>query len=101
MPRLIWRDKALKDIQRLYRFITAENPVAATRAIKAIQTSIQIHKTHPQAGKPAEYIGEDYRIWTVLFGNAGYIVLYKVLPDEVIIHAIRHQKEAGFNFSIY
>jgi plasmid stabilization system protein ParE len=96
MSRLKWRDKALKDIQRLYRFIAIENQAAAERAIKTIQASIQILKTHPHAGRPAEEIGDGYRQWTVLYGNSGYIVLYNIQPDEVIIHAVRHQKEVGY-----
>jgi plasmid stabilization system protein ParE len=39
---------------------------------------------------------EAFRDWPVDFGDSGYVVRYRFAEDEVVILAVRHQKEAGF-----
>lgn len=40
MPRLIWSEPALANIQRLYRFLAEKNLAAARRAVKAIRDGV-------------------------------------------------------------
>ena len=42
MPRLIWAQPALLDVQRLYRFLAPKNVDAAKRAVKAIRHGVQV-----------------------------------------------------------
>ena len=37
MPRLIWSQPALLDVQRLYRFLAPKNPDAAQRAVRGVK----------------------------------------------------------------
>ncbi len=38
----------------------------------------------------------DYREWLIPFGQAGYLVLYRLDGDCVVLLAIRHGREAGY-----
>ena len=71
MPQLIWSPAALRDIQRLYRFIATKNPSAATRAVRAIREGMQIVAEHPEAGKPMESMAPEYREWLIGFVSVG------------------------------
>jgi plasmid stabilization system protein ParE len=95
MPRLIWSPAALRDIQRLYRFIAPKNPSAATRAVRAIREGMQIVAEHPEAGKPLENMAPEYREWLIGFGDSGYVAVYRLEGDLAVVLAVRHQREAG------
>jgi plasmid stabilization system protein ParE len=95
MPQLIWSPAALRDIQRLYRFIAPKNPLAATRAVRAIREGMQIVAEHPEAGKPMESMSTEYREWLIGFGDSGYVAVYRLEGDLAVVLAVRHQREAG------
>lgn len=96
MPRLVWSEPALAGVQRLYRFLAENNVAAARRAVKAIRAGVRILATHPQVGRVVEDMDEVFRDWPVDFGDSGYVVRYRFAGDEVVVLAVRHQKEAGF-----
>jgi plasmid stabilization system protein ParE len=93
MPRLIWSGAALRDVQRLWRFLAAKNPEAARKAVKAIRAGVWVIARHPEAGRPLET--PEYREWPIALGDSGYMALYRYEGDLVTILAIRHQKETG------
>ena len=96
MPRLIWSESALRDVQRLYRFLADNNSEAAKRAVKAIRASVRIIAQHPEIGRPAEGMEPEYREWVINFGDSGYITLYRYAGETALIVAVRHQKEVGY-----
>ena len=96
MPRLIWSESALRDVQRLYRFLADNNSEAAKRAVKAIRASVRIIAQHPEIGRPAEGMEPEYREWVIAFGDSGYIALYRYEGETALIVAVRHQKEVGY-----
>lgn len=96
MPRLIWSEPALANVQRLYRFLAEKSPGAATRAVKAIRDGVKILSQHPQVGRVVDEMDEEFRDWPVDFGDSGYLVRYRFDGASVIILAVRHQKESGF-----
>ncbi|MDR3568376.1 MAG: type II toxin-antitoxin system RelE/ParE family toxin [Syntrophobacteraceae bacterium] len=95
MPPLIWSPSALRDTQRLYRFLAQENPEAPKRAIGAIRSAVRVIARHPEIGRPAEEMEPEYREWPIPFGDGGYTVLYRHDGRGSLILAVRHQKEAG------
>ena len=95
MPKLIWSPAATFDVQRLYRFLSAKAPKAAARAAKAIRDDVRILAKQPNLGRPVEELEPSYREWIVRFGDSGYVVLYRISDDLVVILAVRHQKEVG------
>lgn len=96
MPRLIWSPAALRDVQRLYRFLAPKNPSAATRAAHAIREGMQILAEQPEAGKPMENMASEYREWLIGFGDSGYVAIYRLEGDLAVVLAVRHQREAGY-----
>ena len=96
MPRLIWTPDALADVQRLYRFLAPKDADAAQRAVKAIRSGVKILAHRPRIGRPVTDMDAEYREWLIDFGNSGYVVLYRVEDETVVMLAVRHQKEAGY-----
>ena len=96
MPRLIWTPSALRDVQRLYRFLVVKNPDAARRAVKAIRQGVKVLEQQPKVGRPVEEMDNEYRDWIIDFGDSGYVVRYRIDSELVVILAVRHQKEVGW-----
>ena len=96
MPRLIWSPSALQDVQRLYRFLAAQNATAAQRAIKSVRQQITLLEQQPGLGRPIEDLPVEFREWVIDFGDSGYVARYRVDSSTVTILALRHQREVGF-----
>jgi len=96
MPQLIWSPAALRDVDRLHRFLVEKNSSAAREAIKAVRTHVNILAEQPGAGRPAEHMDPEFREWIIPFGGSGYIALYRLDGEKVVILAVRHQREAGY-----
>lgn len=95
MPQLIWSPQALLDVQRLYRFLAPKNQDAAKRAVTAIRQGVKVLTLQPGIGKPVEDLDNEFRDWTIDFGDSGYVARYRLDANTVIILAVRHQKKAG------
>jgi plasmid stabilization system protein ParE len=95
---------ARDDLLRLYEYLleraqTVEDLNLAERALRAIETTIDVHlsktpfiyrKVVPGNGLRRELI--------VPFGASGYIVLYEIAgPAKVVILAVRHQREEDYH----
>lgn len=96
MPRLIWSPQALGDVQRLYRFLAMHNLDAAKRAIKAIRQEVKVLEYQPAIGRPMQDMAPEYREWLINFGDSGYVVLYRLAVSQIVILAVRHQREVGY-----
>ncbi len=95
MPRLIWAQEALRDVQRLYRFLAPKNIDAAKRAVKTIRLGVKAMALQPGIGRPIEDMPHEFREWIIDFGDSGYVARYRIASDVVTILAVRHQKEVG------
>jgi len=96
MPQLIWSPAALRDVDRLHHFLVEQNASAAREAIKAVRTHVNILAEQPGAGRPAKHMDPEFREWIIPFGGSGYIALYRLDVEKVVILALRHQREAGY-----
>lgn len=96
MPRLIWSPAALRDMQRVYRFLADNNADAARRAVKAIRDGVKRIAYQPGIGRPVENLEPEYREWLINFGNSGYIALYHYDGQTAVILAVRHQREVAY-----
>lgn len=96
MPRLIWLPPALRDVQRLHRFLAEKNGDAAKRAVKAIRDGVKVLAHQPAVGRPAEDMEPEYREWLIDFGDSGYVALYRYDGKTAVILAVRHQREVGY-----
>lgn len=94
--RLRWSLRSIRNIDRLRLFLEPKDPDAAKRAARAISDGVNLLTVTPNIGVPVPRLGADVREWRIRFGQAGYVVLYQVRTDEVLILAVRHQREAGY-----
>ncbi len=97
MALLIWTPEALRDVQRLYRFLAPKNPDAARRAAQAIRGGVRILMEQPSGGRPVEDMDPAFREWPIPFGSSGYVARYRLNGETAVILAVRHQKEAGYS----
>ena len=95
MPSVKFAAGALRDLARLRAFLQHKNPIASQKAAATIVQSVRILEQHPQIGRPVEDIAPGYRELVIGFGHYGYVALYRLDGNAVIIVAIRHQLEAG------
>jgi plasmid stabilization system protein ParE len=93
---LIWSREALLDIQRLYRFLAAKSPDAASRAVNAIRGEARILAVSPEIGRPVADMDPEFREWMIDFGDSGYVTLYRYDGLTAVVLAVRHQKEVGY-----
>ena len=100
MPRstvhLVWSPPALRDVQRLYRFLAAKNVDAAKRVAGTIRRVVKVIESQPGIGRPVPDMALEYREWLIEFGAGRYVAKYRLDGDMAVILAVRHQKEAGY-----
>lgn len=96
MSRLIWSPQALRNVQRLFRFLAVHSLDAAKRAVKAIRQEVKVLEQQPAIGRPIQDMEPEYREWLIDFGDSGYVALYRLAGDEVVILAVRHRREVGY-----
>jgi len=97
MPSVIWAPPALRDVQRMYRFLALKNPNAARRAVSAIRQGVRVLGLQPGIGRPIEDAPEAFREWLIDFGNSGYVARYRIDKNGVTVLAVRHQREVDFS----
>lgn len=94
--KLVWSSGALLGIQRAYRFLVEKDRDAAKAAAGAIRKQAAILKKYPQAGRPTDDLDPEHRELVVPFGASGYVLVYEVHADQILVLAVRHQKESGY-----
>ena len=52
MSQVIWLPEALRDIERLYAFLSEKSPRAARNAVLCIQAAARQLEDFPEIGKP-------------------------------------------------
>jgi plasmid stabilization system protein ParE len=95
MSSLLYGQGALDDLRRLAAFLRDDDPAAAESTAALIVQALDVLEAHPLVGRPA---GGDLRELIISRGRTGYIAVYEyqAAHDRVLVHAIRHQREAGF-----
>lgn len=96
MPHLKWTGNALRGVQNAYRFLAEYDTEVAKAAVRAIRAQSLILAQFPEAGRPADDLEPEHRELIIPFGASGYVLIYEVIADHVLILAVKHQKEAGY-----
>jgi len=96
LARLIYTANALADLERLTDFLLEADPPAAPETIGLITEANDIIERHPEVGRPVDQI---LRELVISRGRTGYVALYshEEREDCILILAIRHQREAGYD----
>jgi addiction module RelE/StbE family toxin len=95
VPSLIYSEQALDDLERVAEFLAKDDPAAAGATAPLITQALEVLEAHPLIGRTTD--GE-LRELIISRGRSGYIALYEyhAAADRIIVHGIRHQREAGF-----
>lgn len=96
MPRLIITPAARAGLVECREFLRPKNPLAAQNASREISDAFQRLIDHPKLGRPFEDLPQ-LRELPIPFGTAGYVALYRLDGDDIVILAFRHMKEAGYS----
>jgi plasmid stabilization system protein ParE len=95
--------EAVEDLQRLEDFaiereLASESPdwAAPQRALDAIREGMRLLSWSPYSCRRAELGNGRSRELIVPFGGTGYIVLFEVVDDVVVVGAVRHQREEDY-----
>jgi plasmid stabilization system protein ParE len=95
--------EAVEGLQRLEDFsiereLASQTPDWTTpqRALDAIREGMRLLSWSPFTCRRAELGNGRSRELIVPFGGTGYIVLFEVVGDNVIVGAVRHQREEDY-----
>ena len=98
MVKIVYTQNAINDLVRLTDFLIEVDIKAASETIDLIEDAISILDRHPLVGRAVD---EEIRELVISRGATGYVALYSVEEHKnaILILAIRHQRDAGFNFN--
>ncbi|MBS0338573.1 MAG: type II toxin-antitoxin system RelE/ParE family toxin [Proteobacteria bacterium] len=96
MPLVVYLPEALDDLARLRDFLAGADLFAANETALLVTDAVNILANHPLVGRRA---GGNWRELVISRGRSGYVALYRYdeRADQVIVAAIRHQREAGYD----
>lgn len=96
-------EEAVIDLQRLEDFATerelaSETPDWTTpqRALDALGEGMRLLSWSPYSCRKAELGNGRSRELIVPFGGSGYVVLFEIVGDVVVVGAARHQREEDY-----
>ncbi len=85
--RIGWSRRALNDLEGIAEYIAADSPTYAGNVVKKIVSQTKMLAQFPGAGrKVPEFDDDDVRELIVY----SYRVIYRVLPNQVLIAAVIH-----------
>ena len=95
MARLAWDEHALEDLARLSDFLAENDPASAVETVDLVEQAVSMLRAHPLVGRR---VTARLRELVISRGRTGYSALYEYREefDRVIVRAIRHRRETGF-----
>ena len=95
--------QALIDLRRLEDFtiereLASDTPDWTTpqRALDAIRDGMRMLSWSPHSFRRAELGNGRSRELIIPFGGTGYIVVFEVVDSDVVVGAVRHQREEDY-----
>lgn len=95
MPTLLYTEGALEDLRRVADFLWEKDVAAAQDTAALLMQALEVLAAHPLIGRP---VGGGLHELIISRGRTGYVAVYddQAVRDRVLVLAIRHQREAGF-----
>jgi plasmid stabilization system protein ParE len=95
MAQIRYSAQALTDLERISDFLIPEGSDLVLYTLDLIEEAVSILARHPMIGRT---VNASLRELVISRGKTGYVALYSYesAEDTVLVHAIRHQREAGF-----
>lgn len=86
--KLVFLPEALEDIERLFQFLIDINPLAAQKAMLAIDEGGSLLTQTPYAGAPMDH-NPEYRQLFVPFGKSAYVLRYRIDTQNDVLAVVR------------
>lgn len=83
---------ARRDLLRLADFLAHKSRRAALGATEAIISALDSLREFPERASPAP--SAEHRVLPVKFGRDGYVILFRVRGEAVVVARIFHSREA-------
>lgn len=98
MAQVVYSERAVADLERLADFLAENDRALAFETLAIIQDAVAILGRHPLIGRIGRQGEQGLREMVISRGRTGYVALYDFIEadDAVLVLAIRHQREAGF-----
>jgi plasmid stabilization system protein ParE len=90
--KVVWRERALIDIDRLYNFLFTKNEEAAAKAAQVILRGSSLLEDSPRLGRPMAD-GTRRRELFIPFGSGFYVLRYFLTNDAIIVVRVWHGRE--------
>ena len=90
--KVVWREHALQDIDRLYDFLYEKNAEAAARAAQVILRGSSLLEESPRIGRPMAD-GTERRELFIPFGSSFYVLRYFLASGAIVIVRVWHGRE--------
>ncbi|HTE58428.1 MAG TPA: type II toxin-antitoxin system RelE/ParE family toxin [Verrucomicrobiae bacterium] len=90
--KIVWRERALGDIDRLYNFLFDKNEETAAKAAQVILRGSSLLEQSPRLGRPMAD-GTGRREIFIPFGAGFYVLRYFLADDIVVIIRVWHGRE--------
>jgi toxin ParE1/3/4 len=84
--RTVWTEPASRDLEEIADYIAKDNPAAAGRVIRAIETPVRRLSQFPNSGRPGHRAGTR----EVVIPRSPHIVPYRIRGAKVEILAVFH-----------
>ena len=84
--RLRWTRRALKRLDEIGEYISAENQSAARKVVVELASKAELLKEFPETGR----IGRVDQTRELVFSNLPYNLVYRITQDEIQIVTIIH-----------
>lgn len=99
MARISYANQAVTDLERISDFLV-DHGEDALPVLNLIDEAIAMLARHPLIGRRVE---DGLRELVVSQGKTGYVALYsfEVEYDAILVLAVRHQREAGWNIPLF
>jgi len=93
--KLVFLPEAVEDIDRLYNFLSPKNPIAAQKAMLAIDEGLEMLRENPFIGLQMQD-NPDYQELFVPFGKSAYVLRYRIhqATDELVVVRVWHGRES-------
>ncbi len=98
MGKIVLSKSALSKLNQIKKFYAQRDPKIGDRAVDIIEAAFMSLLDSPEIGRPFE--GSFLRRELIIpFGKTGFVSLYEIDRDtnRIVIVALRHQREEGFN----
>lgn len=96
--QLRFAEAALRDIERLYRFLADQDIPAAEAALDALDKGWDLLSRFPFSARKADPANPFLRELLIPFGGAGYVALFEITDSATLtLLAVRHQREDDYH----